>query len=91
MRKTARAFVRHAGFVILAAPRTRETARVLIVIPKKVGNAPTRNKLRRQIKSIFYEEKLFERGNDWVVIVKPAATHLSFAQIKELLLKASGS
>lgn len=87
MRLQAHAVLRHAGFVLLVAPRTREQGRILIVIPKKVGSAPQRNKIRRQIKSIFYEEKLYDRGYDWVAIVKPAATLLSFAQIKELFLQ----
>ena len=36
-------------------------AKILIVTPKKIGSAPVRNLLKRRLKSIFYEEKLYER------------------------------
>lgn len=88
LRTQAKAALRDAAFVLLYAPRTKEYGRILIVIPKKVGNAPVRNKLRRQIKSIFYEEKFYEGKFDWVAIVKPTAAQLSFAHIKELFLRA---
>jgi ribonuclease P protein component len=53
-----------------------------------VGNAPERNLLRRQLKAIFYEEKLFERGFECIIILRKEAVPLSFAQLKELLLDA---
>lgn len=86
--KETRPVLKHDGFTLLQTPRMGEFARILIVISKKVGNAPTRNKLRRQIKSIFYEEKLFQKDHDWVIIVRKPATLLSFEQLKAILVKA---
>jgi ribonuclease P protein component len=85
---TARRVIRHQSCTILIAPRQREFGRVLIIASRKVGNAPERNVVRRRIKSIFYEEKLFERAFDCVVIVYKKAVTLPFEQLKDLLLAA---
>jgi ribonuclease P protein component len=61
-------------------------ARVLIVA-WRVGNVG-RNLIRRRIKSIFYEEKLFTFGFDCVVIAYKKIVMLSFDQLKHLLLSA---
>ncbi len=84
--KEARPAFKHDGFTILKIPRMGTFGRILLVISKKVGNAPVRNKMRRQLKSIFYEEKLFQKDYDWVIIVRKPATALAFDQIKKLIL-----
>jgi ribonuclease P protein component len=72
----------------LLAPRQHDFGRVLIIASRKVGNAPQRNLVRRRIKAIFYEEKLFERAFDCVVILYQKAVELPFDQLKDLLLAA---
>ena len=84
----ARRIVRHSACTILIAPRQKEFGRVLIVASRKVGNAPERNVVRRRIKSIFYEEKLFNLSFDCVVIVYKKAVVFPFEQLKGLLLDA---
>ena len=86
--KSARRVIRNQFCTILIAPRQLDFGRVLIVASRKVGNAPERNLVRRSIKSIFYEEKLFERTFDCVVIVYKKAVTLPFEQLKDLLLAA---
>ncbi len=86
--KKARRVLRHDGLHPLKAPKSGEIARILMVIPRRVGNAPTRNKIRRQIRHLFYENKLYEGDTDWIVIVKPDATKLTFQEIQNLLLSA---
>ncbi len=85
----ARRIVRNQACTILVAPRQKEEfGRVLIIVSRKVGNAPERNLIRRRIKSIFYEEKLFTLGFDCVVIVHKEMITLSFDQIRTLILSA---
>ena len=84
----ARRVIRNEACTILAAPRSGEFGRILIVASRKVGNAPERNVVRRRIKAIFYEEKLFSHGFDFVIIVQKKAVTLPFDQLKELLLTA---
>lgn len=59
--------------------------KLLIVIPKKFGNACLRNRFRRQVKAIFYENKLYLHPVESVLIVYAQAKMLSFDQIKEFL------
>ncbi len=86
--KSVHQVLRHDGFLLLKAARTGTFGRILIVISKKVGTAPIRNKKRRQIKAIFYEHKLYERNFDWIIVVKQPIISLDFQELATLLLKA---
>ncbi len=86
--KKARRVVRHDGLHLLKAPRSGELGRILMVIPKRIGNAPTRNKLRRQIRHLFYENKLFNGDSDWIVIARPGASEIPYATLQELFTQA---
>ena len=83
----ARCIFRNKLFTILSAPAQQSIGRILIITSKKVGNAPQRNKIRRQIKSLFYEEKLYELPYDYAIIVQKQAIELSYSDLKALLLK----
>ncbi len=85
---TARRRVKNQALVILLGPRQKDFGRILIITSRKVGNAPERNKVRRRLKSIFYEEKLYEAPYDCIVIVKKGAVTLSFEALKKLLYSA---
>lgn len=58
------------------------------MIGKKTGNAPERNLLRRRLKSVFYENALYDGVKDGIVIVYAQAKQLSFQEIETLLRKA---
>lgn len=84
----ARRVIKTKECTVLLAPRQGTFGRVLIVASRKVGNAPQRNLVRRRIKSIFYEEKLYDRNFDCVVIAYDKIVSLSFDQLKSLILGA---
>jgi len=86
--KRASAAFKNELITILVAPRQKAFARILIITPRTVGSAPERNKLRRQFKAIFYEQKLYEGSADHVVILKKGAQELSFDTYKNLLISA---
>ena len=86
--KKARRVVKHDGLHILLAPRSGNFGRLLLVVPKRIGTAPIRNKLRRQLKHIFYEQKFHEGDRDWIVIARPAVSQLDFSALQKLLLHA---
>jgi len=86
--KKARRPLRHPSLDILCAPTVVPTGKILVITPKRVGKAAKRNRIRRRLKSIFLEEKLFERGFDCIVIVKQQAIDFTFEQLKEILLSA---
>lgn len=83
--KTTQAAYKSKELTILSAPCTLSFARVLLITSRKVGNAPQRNLLRRWGRSIFYEDKLFEKNRDCVVIFKSPAKNLTFEQFKKIL------
>jgi len=62
--------------------------KILIIISQKVGKAHERNLLRRRIKSIFQEEKLYEKPVISILLTYKSATKLSFEQIKEFLIQS---
>ena len=62
--------------------------KILIITSRKVVKAHKRNKLRRQIKSIFYEEKLFKKPVISILITYKQALNLTFEQLKEFLVKS---
>jgi ribonuclease P protein component len=85
----ARRVVRNQFCTILVAKRQKEDfGRVLVVVSRAVGNAPERNLIRRRIKSVFYEEKLFEHNFDCVVIAHKKMVSISFEQLKDMLVSA---
>lgn len=84
----ARRIFRSQECTILVAPRQAEFGRVLIIASRKVGNAPQRNLIRRRIKAIFYEEKLYDRSFDCAIIVQKKAVDLSFDGLKTIILGA---
>jgi ribonuclease P protein component len=69
---------------VLYAPRAKSFGRILIVTPRRAGNAPARNLIRRRLKALFYEEKWYESSYDFAFIIRAPATHYSFQQLKEL-------
>jgi len=83
----ARSVFKSSFFIILMAPRQGDFARILIILSRKVAHAVGRNKIRRQMKTIFYEEQLFNGLYDWVVIVYPKAVMISFDTIKDIFIK----
>lgn len=86
--KSAHPALKHDGFLLLKAPSQGDFGRILLVISRKVGTAPVRNKLRRRIKSIFYEHEIYDQEFDWIFFARPAATKLSFQELESLLIGA---
>lgn len=89
--KKARIICQHNSIDIKAAPVTTLPGRLLIILPKKIGHAPMRNLMRRRIKAIFYEEKLYEKSYDFIFFCKPSITELEFNDLKEIMLSCISS
>ncbi len=86
--KTAGRSHRYSGLDIRLAPASSNIGigRLLIITPRKSGTAPQRARIRRRIKAIFYEHKIYERGCDWIIFIKKEAMTLSFSQLRTIIL-----
>ncbi len=89
---TARVKARIPGLRILAAPASLpEHGRVLIITPRRSGNSPQRNLIRRRIKAIFIGDELYSKKMDLVIIVRREGIDTSFGTLKKLLHRVFGS
>lgn len=82
----AKSVKKNQAFTFLKAAAQSSFGRFLIVIPKKYGNAPQRNKLRRQLKVIFLSLKLYERPFDYAIIVRPTLRNYDFEKLTQILM-----
>lgn len=58
-----------------------------ITVPKKIGKAHTRNKIKRQIKNIITTNEFNIQNNfNYVIIIKEAILELKYQDIKNELL-----
>jgi len=69
-------------FVLVTAPGMAAAGRLGVTVSARVGNAVTRNRLKRLVREVFRTRRLCrERGNDVVVIAKPGAEVLTNAEV----------
>ena len=61
---------RKLGLEIMLAPRSLDYARLLMCVARRFGNAPQRNLFKRRVRAIFYENQLFKRDFDLIIVVK---------------------
>jgi ribonuclease P protein component len=83
-------------FVNLLCLGRAETCRLGITVPRGVGKAADRNKLKRRVREIFRKNKELFAGHRYVVVhANPAGIladyNLLLEEIKELLQKLSGA
>lgn len=72
-------------FDLRTIPQTQNVARLLVVTPKKSGNAAQRNRFRRRVKALFYEKKLHEGKLDWIIFAKQGISDASFSDLEKKL------
>jgi len=61
------------------------SGRILIITPRKVGNAPQRNKLRRRLTALFHEEGFYTKPFDILIYTRKGCADLSFDDLKGIL------
>ncbi|MFZ5954355.1 MAG: ribonuclease P protein component [Candidatus Dependentiae bacterium] len=86
--KSSRRVYKGPSFDILCLPATKPFGRIIVITPRKIGNAPARNKIRRQIKAIFYQEQLYLNNVDCMVIIKKLPVALTLPDVTLLIKNA---
>lgn len=74
---------------IIVNQEPQEFSKLLIITPRKMGKSHQRNKLRRQIKAIFYENRLYEQSTNkiFIVLLYKQSTSLSYEQLLSFFVK----
>jgi ribonuclease P protein component len=75
-------------FVIymLGQPEEKEF-RLGLSVSKKIGNAVTRNRIKRLVRQVFLEEKdSLKTGIDYIVIARKPASEMDYHEVKSSLL-----
>lgn len=63
-----------------------EIARFGISVGKKIGNAVTRNKLKRQTRAIIDTQKNnYQKGKDYIIMIRKSCLDLSYQEIEKAL------
>ncbi|MFH0898862.1 MAG: ribonuclease P protein component [bacterium] len=96
--ENAKLVAKTRGLKILQAPglffqdkksnNIAQSGKLLIVVPRLAGKANQRNLMKRRIKAIFYENKLYENGATSIVLVRREAMELSFEQLQDFLVSS---
>lgn len=77
-------FIKNQSFVIYIRKKEEEKSKFGIAVSKKLGNAVTRNKLKRRTRAILDELKInFPKRKDYIIMIKKSCVDLSFSKMKE--------
>ena len=75
-------------FIVINSPVPGPHARLGITTSRKVGNAPARNRIRRLVREFFRRHRTRFAAGDLVVIARPGAHTLSYADVVDELSRA---
>jgi ribonuclease P protein component len=81
----------HEGLTLLEAPLNQIShgqphGKLLIIIAAAAGMAHERNAMKRRLRSVFYQEKLYRPHHSfWILIVKKKAVNMPFKAIEDFL------
>ena len=61
--------------------------RFAVCVSKKIGNAVTRNKVKRQVKDVIDKSNLvFNSNTDYVIIIRKEINEIKYSEIKQKLM-----
>ena len=78
-----------AHLVLIHRPNVGPLSRLGVTVSKRVGNAVVRNRVKRLLREVFRRHRLkIQPSRDLVVIAKPGAETLTYAQAATELARA---
>lgn len=80
-------YIKNNLFVIYNKDSKFNYPRFGIAVGKKIGNAVTRNKVKRQVRMILTNNKnLFKNNKDYIIIVKKGVLSVSYEEMNNSLV-----
>lgn len=79
-----------ANFVLISSDSDRSWARLGVTVSSKVGNAITRNRIKRLVREFFRQGRHRLASRDLVIIARKGAASLSFADVQRELASCLG-
>ncbi|HBL98790.1 TPA: hypothetical protein DDZ86_04065 [Candidatus Dependentiae bacterium] len=76
-------------WVDIRVSKAPEGTRLVVVTPRKSGNAVKRNQFKRRIKALFRELGLAKFGYSWIFFAKKDVASCSFTTLRLLLEEAA--
>lgn len=75
-------------FIVYVLPKEgQESFRIGLSVSKKIGNAVTRNRIKRYVRQAVFElNELLYGETDYVIIARKPAADMSFFEVKKSLL-----
>ncbi len=73
-------------YIIYYTNQSRDIYRIGISIPKKIGKAVIRNKIKRQIRSILYNNKEKIKKLDYIIIARNLILSLNYKEKEKELV-----
>ena len=78
---------KYKDYVIYVQKKTPSIYKFGIAVPKKIGNAVVRNKIKRRIKNII-DKKDYQNNFNCIIIVGRGVNEKSFSEIENNLMTA---
>ena len=80
-------YVKNEYFVIYNKEREDKNINYGIAISNKVGNAVTRNKLKRQVRYIIDKNRnLFKKNNNYIIMIRKSCPNVEFKTLDSALV-----
>lgn len=86
-------FVKDSHFVIYNRPKREDFSHFGIAIKKSIGNAVTRNRLKRQVRALVdRNRKMFKKTEDYIIMIREGILNASFREMEsaiQILMKGN--
>lgn len=80
-------YIKNKFVVIYNKDNNLNFSRFGIAVGKKIGNAVTRNKIKRQLRMIITNnKKLFKNSYDYIIIVKTSVLDVSYKELEDSII-----